>query len=101
MRYVAYSLAMSIMFAAAGSAAPPTMRVDYYHTGNDKEERFSLDRVVVEPLPWPGNPSRPLDDTDRGKYFFEVVDAPSAWHSAVWTNLNTPADYETFTQKSL
>jgi len=53
------------------------MRVDFYHTGNDKEERFSLDRVVVEPLPWPGNPARPLDDTDRGKYFFEVVDAPS------------------------
>jgi hypothetical protein len=77
MRHVAYSLAMSIMFAAAGSAAPPTMRVDYYHTGNDKEERFSLDRVVVEPLPWPGNPARPLDDTDRGKYFFEIVDAPS------------------------
>jgi hypothetical protein len=77
MRYVTYSLAMSIMFAAAGSAAPATMRVDYYHTGSDKEERFSLDRVVVEPLPWPGNPARPLDDTDRGKYFFEVLDAPS------------------------
>jgi len=76
MRYVAYSLTMSIMFAAAGSAAPATMRVDYYHTGNDREERFSLDRVVVEPLPWPGNPARPLDDTDRGKYFFEVVEAP-------------------------
>ena len=27
-----------------------TMRVDYYHTGNDKEERFSLDRIVIEPL---------------------------------------------------
>ena len=75
MRYVAYSLAMSIGFAAAGSAAPATMRVDYYHTGNDREERFSLDRVLVEPLPWPGNPARPLDDTDRGKYFFEIVDA--------------------------
>ena len=33
------------------------MRVDYYHTGNDKEERFSLDRVVIEPLPWAGNPA--------------------------------------------
>ena len=52
-----------------------TMRVDYYHTGNAKEERFSLDRVVLEPLPWPGNPARPLDSTNRGKYFFEVVDA--------------------------
>ena len=51
------------------------MRVDYYHTGNATEERFSLDRVVVEPLPWPGNPARPIDDTNRGKYFFEVVDA--------------------------
>ena len=48
------------------------MRVDYYHTGNAKEERFSLDRVVVEPLPWPGNPAQPIDDTNRGKYLFEV-----------------------------
>ena len=51
------------------------MRVDYYHTGNATEERFSLDRVVIEPLPWPGNPARPIDDTNRGKYLFEVVDA--------------------------
>jgi hypothetical protein len=54
-----------------------TMRVDYYHTGNAKEERFSLDRVVLEPLPWPGNPGRPLDTTNRGKYLFEVMDAAS------------------------
>jgi IgA peptidase M64/peptidase M64-like protein len=53
------------------------MRVDYFHTGNEKEERFSLDRVVLEPLPWPGNPARPLDDSNRGKYFFEVADAAS------------------------
>ena len=58
-------------------SAPRTMRLDYYHTGNAKEERFSVDRVVLEPLPWPGNPSRPLDTTNRGKYFFEVVDAGS------------------------
>jgi hypothetical protein len=68
------ALAVLTLNAAAASAAQ-TMRVDYYHTGNNKEERFSLDRIVVEPLPWPGNPSRPLDDTNLGKYFFEVVDA--------------------------
>ncbi|PYR62157.1 MAG: hypothetical protein DMF91_07670 [Acidobacteria bacterium] len=67
-----------IAFAAPAFAAPPpTMRVDYYHTGNASEERFSLDRLVVEPLPWPGNPVRPIDETNRGKYFFEVVDAAS------------------------
>jgi hypothetical protein len=51
------------------------MRLDYYHTGNAREERFSVDRVVLEPLAWSGNPARPLDTTNRGKYFFEVVDA--------------------------
>ncbi len=63
--------------AAPASAAPQTMRVDFYHTGNAKEEHYSLDRIVIEPLPWPGNPSRPIDDTNRGKYLFEVVEAAS------------------------
>lgn len=63
--------------ATAALAAPATMRVDYFHTGNATQEQFSLDRVVIEPQPWPGNPERPLDDTNRGKYFFEVVDSAS------------------------
>jgi hypothetical protein len=60
--------------AVSASAAPRTMRVDYFHTGNSRHEWFSLDRVVIEPLPWPGDTARPLDDTNLGKYFFEVVD---------------------------
>ncbi len=68
-------LGLSLGFAAAARAATPrTMRVDYFHTGNAAGEVFSLDRVVLEPLPWPGNPRRPLDDTNLGKYFFEVID---------------------------
>ena len=66
-----------LVHASTAAAAPKTMRVDYYHTGNAKEERFSLDRVVLEPLPWPGNPAKPIDDTNRGKYLFEVTDAAS------------------------
>jgi hypothetical protein len=62
---------------AFAGAAPRTMRVDYYHTGNASEESFSLDRVVVEPLEWPGNPARALDDTGLGKYFFQVADVGS------------------------
>jgi hypothetical protein len=50
------------------------MRVDYYHTGNALQEMFSLDRVAVEPLSWPGNPQKNIDDTNLGKYFFEVRD---------------------------
>ena len=80
------TLAFILLFALPASAGQPTlspepsalrhtMRLDYYHTGNAKEERFSVDRVVLEPLPWPGNPAQPLDATNRGKYFFKVIDA--------------------------
>jgi IgA Peptidase M64/Peptidase M64 N-terminus len=58
-------------------AAPQTMRLDYYHTGNSKQEVFSVDRVVIEPLPWPGDMSKTIDDTNLGKYFFEVRDQQS------------------------
>ncbi len=63
--------------AAVASASPRTMRVDYYHTGNVSEERLALDRIVVEPLEWPGNGARSIDNTNLGKYFFEVVDRAS------------------------
>ena len=54
------------------AAAPRTMRVDYFHTGTTAEERFSYERTVLEPLPWPGNPRKPVDETNSGKYLFEV-----------------------------
>jgi len=63
--------------AARESGAPRTMRAEYVHSGSAEAERFGLRRVVVEPLPWPGNPARPVDDTNLGKYLFEIVDAAS------------------------
>jgi len=68
-------LLMAAMLQTRAAAGAQTLRVDYYHTGNEKEERFSLDRIVIEPLPWPGNPKRPIDTTNRGKYSFEVTNA--------------------------
>ena len=69
-----FILAMAVA-APLHAAAPGTIRVDYYHTGNDKSESFSLDQVVLEPLPWPGNVAKDVDTTNLGKYFFEVADA--------------------------
>ena len=60
--------------ASDALAAPRTMRLDYYHTGNAKQEMFSVDRVVIEPLEWPGNLEKPIDRTNLGKYLFEVRD---------------------------
>src|SRR3954469_8359348 len=69
------ALVPAVAFSSpASGAAPRTMRLDYFHTGNAASEAFSLDRIVREPLAWPGNPRRPFDETNLGKYFFVVVD---------------------------
>lgn len=54
-----------------------TVRVDYLHSGNAKTESYALDRVVIEPLPWPGNLSKTTDQTNRGVNLFEVRDKAS------------------------
>jgi hypothetical protein len=69
-----FSVLLGSTTVTAFAAAPRTMRVDYYHTGDISHEIFSLDEVVLEPLPWPGNPDKAVDDTNLGKYFFEVRD---------------------------
>src|SRR5664279_3843315 len=66
-----------LLSSLAYSAAPATMRLDYYHTGNATTEMFSFDRVVIEPLPWPGDMAKTIDDTNLGNYLFEVRDAAS------------------------
>ncbi len=63
----------AIVLLAVAAEPPRTLRVDYFHTGNATEEVFSLDEVVREG-PWPGRIDRSLDDTNLGKYYFEVVD---------------------------
>ena len=68
------SLLLSLATLAALAGPPRTLRVDYGHTGNATHESFGLDRVVVEPLPWPGDPAKNLDASNLGKYFFEVDD---------------------------
>ena len=50
-----------------------TMRVDYYHTGDASHEVLSLERVVSDG-PWAGSHRRLIDDTNFGKYIFEILD---------------------------
>ena len=53
---------------------PRTLRVDYFHTGNTKQELFSLDEAVIEPAPWPGTTAAE-DGLRYGTYGFDVRDA--------------------------
>ena len=72
----AASVVCTLLLAASSFAfsTPATMRLDYFHTGNAKQEMFSVDRVVIEPLPWPGDLTKTLDNSNSGAYFFEVRD---------------------------
>ena len=74
-------LIVAVLASPVGAAEiPATMRVDFFHSGNQAMEVFSLDQVVIEALPWPGNLAQPIDQTLRGKYLFEVVrNGNTAW----------------------
>jgi len=68
-------IGLAVLLAApAAPAAPATLRVDYVHAGGPGGERVALDGVIREG-PWPGRLDRAVDDTNLGKYFFEVRDA--------------------------
>jgi len=54
-----------------------TMRVDYFHTGDAKQELFSFDEAVVEPAAWSGHPAHAQDELQYGAYGFDVRDAGS------------------------
>ncbi|WP_036251752.1 IgA Peptidase M64 [Massilia sp. BSC265] len=68
-------LAAAALANAAHAAQPATVRVDYTHSGNALSDQYALERVVIEPLPWPGSTARNFDDTNRGQNRVEVVDA--------------------------
>ncbi len=76
-RFASRILAAALALAAglAHAAQPATVRVDYAHSGNALSEQYALERVLIEPLPWPGNTARPFDNTNRGQNRVEVVDA--------------------------
>ena len=82
MNRIVLALLLGALWMPAYGDTPATMRVDYFHGGNHDTEMFSLDQVVIEPLPWTGNMAQPIDKTHRGKFLFEIVDPESgdiAW----------------------
>ncbi|MBW8899074.1 MAG: hypothetical protein JF619_13385, partial [Massilia sp.] len=61
-----FACALALAAGAAQAEAPATIRVDYTHSGNALSEQYALERVLVEPLPWPGDLTQNIDRTDRG-----------------------------------
>jgi hypothetical protein len=69
-----FAIACSAGAGAADLQQPATVRVDYTHSGNALSEQYAIERVLIEPLPWPGDLSQPFDDTNRGNNRLEVAD---------------------------
>src|SRR5512137_2376941 len=84
MRRVCFAALILCSVVAIGqpidSAAPydavftaDTMRVDYLQTGGRGVEAVSVDRILNDG-PWPGSRTNLVDDTNLGKYLFEVIE---------------------------
>lgn len=50
-----------------------TLRIDFYHTGNSKQEIFSIDQLKSEPF-WGGSHTALLDTLNYGVYYFKAFD---------------------------
>ncbi len=50
-----------------------TMRIDYFHGGNDSSDEYFFDELLSEPF-WGGSKTNLIDTLKYGDYMFEVVD---------------------------
>lgn len=53
-----------------------TMRIDYFHTGNNKEEGITIDQIYRQGI-WAGNPDKLLAPVSNGRYTIKVIDIAS------------------------
>ncbi len=73
-------LSVSLRLVQAGEGAferyfvDRTMRVDYYHFGDKKNDKITIDHIYKEG-PWSGNPHKLIDDFNNGKYYVKLYAA--------------------------
>jgi hypothetical protein len=53
-----------------------TMRIDYYHIGDSKDEIITIDHIYQQGV-WAGNPKKLLDASGNGHYYVKVYDSDS------------------------
>ena len=53
-----------------------TLRIDYFHTGTNKQEIYSIDQVKTEPY-WGGSHHSLIDTLNYGEFYFKAFDLKS------------------------
>jgi len=51
-----------------------TLRIDYFHSGNNETEFYTIDELIEEPF-WGGSKTNLLDTFEFGNYYVNVFDA--------------------------
>lgn len=82
--FLGLAIIAGIIFSARAQEKPVfdryfidrTMRIDYYHTGDHREELVTLDRVYQQGL-WAGPVKNLIDPFRRGRYCARIYDAAS------------------------
>lgn len=53
-----------------------TMRIDYFHIGDAKNEMITMDKIFRYGI-WAGSLTHLIDDLNNGKYYYKIYDAAS------------------------
>ena len=53
-----------------------TMRIDYFHTGDSKQEFITIDTIYRQGI-WAGNPNQLIDNFNNGRYYIKIFDKAS------------------------
>jgi hypothetical protein len=53
-----------------------TMRLDYFHIGDAKEEWVTVDQIFEQGI-WAGSKSNLIDKLDNGRYYAKIYDSSS------------------------
>jgi len=53
-----------------------TMRIDYFHIGDSKEEFITIDQIYQQGI-WAGSKRNLIDNFDNGSYYFKIYDSSS------------------------
>ncbi len=53
-----------------------TMRIDYFHIGDAKEEIVTVDKIYQQGI-WAGSKAQLIDEFDNGRYYIKIFDAAS------------------------
>ncbi|MBN2615713.1 MAG: peptidase M64 [Bacteroidales bacterium] len=71
--FVLLALTVQVQAQFSKFFSDKTLRMDYYHSGNDTSESYTFDELIQEPY-WGGSHTNLIDTFNMGNYYMKVYD---------------------------